>query len=136
MTGQRREARGRTAQPGYAEFAVATGPLAFVAGQCPLDDDGALVGEGDVVAQTVQVAANLRRRLEELDADPNAVVRTTVYVVGDDAALTAAWSQLRASGITGDPMAPSTLLGVTRLGYVGQLVEVDAVVALDPADGA
>lgn len=135
MTGQRREPRGRIAQPGYAEFAVTTGPVAFIAGQCPLDDDDALVGEGDVVAQTVQVAANLRRRLGELDAGPNAVLRTTVYVVGDHDALTAAWSQLRASGVTGDPMAPSTLLGVSRLGYAGQLVEVDAVVALDAADG-
>ena len=131
MTEQGRGRVGPTARPGYAEYAVVSGRVAFVAGQCPLDEGGAVVGGADVGAQTAQVAANLRRQLAELGAGPDAVVRTTVYVVGDDAALSAAWSALRASGATGDPMAPSTLLGVTRLGHPGQLVEVDAVVALD-----
>jgi enamine deaminase RidA (YjgF/YER057c/UK114 family) len=136
MTGQGRGAIGPTAGPGYAEYAVVTGRVAFVAGQCPLDDAGAVVGGADVGVQTAQVAANLRLRLAELGAGPDAVVRTTVYVVGDDAALSAAWSVLRDSGATGDPMAPSTLLGVTRLGHPGQLVEIDAIVALGDAAGA
>lgn len=127
----RPEPRAPIARPGYAEFAVAdAGRLAFVAGQCPLDDEGRVVAEGDVGEQTTHVAARLRHRLGELGVGPDAVVRTTVYVVGDQDALAAAWRAFRASGSTGDPMAPSTLLGVTRLGHPGQLVEIDAVVAL------
>ncbi|HSJ45771.1 MAG TPA: hypothetical protein VK923_13910 [Euzebyales bacterium] len=63
-------------------------------------------------------------------ATPGYVVRTTVYVVGPQDALATAWSVFRDSGVSGTPMAPSTLLGVARLGYEGQLVEVDAIVLL------
>lgn len=132
MTVERHSPGGRTAGPGYAETSIATGVrLAFVAGQCPLDADGMLVGAGDVVAQTLQVIANLRACLVDLGASAHDVVKTTVYVVGDQDALAAAWTIFRDSGVSGDPMAPSTLLGVERLGYPGQLVEIEAVALLD-----
>ena len=67
-------------------------------------------------------------------ATPGYVVRTTVYVVGPQDALATAWSVFRDSGVSGTPMAPSTLLGVARLGYEGQLVEVDANVLLVPPE--
>lgn len=131
MAVQRRSPGGHTASPGYAEIAIASGRLAFVAGQCPLDDDGNVVGDGDVVAQTQQVVANLRACLDELGMGSDAVVRSTVYVVGDHEALATVWSVFRESGVTGTPVAPSTLLGVERLGYTGQLVEIEAVVSID-----
>jgi enamine deaminase RidA (YjgF/YER057c/UK114 family) len=131
MAVERRSPGGRTAAPGYAEIAVTSGRLAFLAGQCPLDGDGELAGPGDVVAQTRQVVTNLRACLDDLGVGPQAVAASTVYVVGDQDALATAWTVFRESGVTGTPVAPSTLLGVERLGYTGQLVEVDAVVALD-----
>lgn len=133
MTAQRQHPGGSVAGPGYAEISTFSGAMAHVAGQCPLDDAGSLVGSGDLVVQTEQVVAHLRTRLDELGAGPQSVLRTTVYVVGDQEALATAWSVFRASGVSGTPMAPSTLLGVARLGYAGQLVEIDAVVALDGA---
>jgi enamine deaminase RidA (YjgF/YER057c/UK114 family) len=105
--------------------------LAWLAGQCPLDEDGRVVGPGDVVAQARQVISNLRTCMVDVGAGPEQVVRTTVYGVGGTDALAAAWSVFRESGISGAPMAPSTLLGVAALGYEGQLVEVDAIVLLD-----
>jgi enamine deaminase RidA (YjgF/YER057c/UK114 family) len=132
VTVERHSPGGRTAEPGYAEVAITTGVrFAFVAGQCPLDDDGHLVGPGDVVAQTQQVVENLRTCLVDLGAGSDQIVRTTVYVVGDQDALATAWAAFRESQISGTPMAPSTLLGVERLGYDGQLVEIDAIVLLD-----
>ena len=128
MTVERHSPGGRTAGPGYAEMSVTTGThLVWIAGQCPLDD-GRLVGDDDVAAQTRQVIANLRACMRDVGASPDEVVRTTVYVVGDRAALRTAWAVFRDSGISGRPMAPSTLLGVAQLGYDGQLVEIDAVV--------
>lgn len=117
---------------GYTEIAVSSGRrLVQLAGQCPLDADGNVVGGGDVEAQTRQVVANLRACLETAGAHPDNVLKTTVYVVGDRAALVAAWNVFAASGTTGTPLAPSTLLGVTCLGHEGQLVEIEALAAID-----
>lgn len=132
MTVERHSPGGRTAGPGYAEMSITTGVrLAWLAGQCPLDDDGRLVGPGDVAAQTTQVVANLGACMTDIGVGPAQVVRTTVYVVGGQDALATAWAVFRGSGVSGTPMAPSTLLGVACLGYDGQLVEVDAIVLLD-----
>lgn len=131
MAVERRSPGDRTAGPGYAEIAIGSGRLAFLAGQCPLDDDGNLVGSGDIVVQTRQVVANLRACFDDLGVAPAAVIKSTIYVVGGQEDLASVWSVFRESGITGTPVAPSTLLGVERLGYTGQLVEIEAVVSLD-----
>jgi enamine deaminase RidA (YjgF/YER057c/UK114 family) len=132
VTVERHSPGGRTAGPGYAEMAITTGVrLAWLAGQCPLDESGALVAAGDVAGQTRQVVANLRACMVDVGARPEHVVRTTVYVVGDEDALAIAWQVFRDSGVSGRPMAPSTLLGVQRLGHHGQLVEIDAIALLD-----
>ena len=56
------------------------------------------------------------------------VVKTTVYVASTTRAdLVTAWQVVR--DWFGDHDPPSTLLGVTVLGYPGQLVEVEAVAA-------
>jgi len=118
--------------PGYHHVTVvASGRLAFVAGQCPLDPSGALVGQGDVEAQVDQVAANAATALAAAGALPEHVVRTVIYVVGDDrAVLAAVWRRFGRSPIAGAFTTASTLLGVTRLGFPGQLVELDLTAAL------
>jgi enamine deaminase RidA (YjgF/YER057c/UK114 family) len=132
VTVERHSPGGRTAGPGYSEMSITTGArMAWIAGQCPLDDAGRLVGPADVAAQARQVVANLSACMYDVGAAPDQVVRTTVYVVGGQDALATAWSIFRDSGVSGTPMAPSTLIGVARLGYEGQLVEIDAVVLLD-----
>ncbi len=83
----------------YATVAPA-GRLVLTAGACPIDADGAVVAPGDVL-------------------------RTTVWVASADRAdLVAAWQVVREHFGEWDP--PSTLLGVTVLGFPGQLVEVEA----------
>lgn len=115
----------------YAYAAVAQGVsrLVFTAGACPLDDTGAIVAVGDVTGQTERVMANLEAALSAAGAALTDVVKTTVYVASprrDD--LLAAWAVT--SRCFGRHDAPSTLLGVTVLGYPDQLVEVEAVAAL------
>jgi enamine deaminase RidA (YjgF/YER057c/UK114 family) len=116
--------------PGYAHVAIASGHrLVLTAGGVPLDAEGNLVGEGDVPAQTRQVIANLLEQLRLAGATPDDVLKTTVYVVStENPALVAAWQEVQAS-----PLAPaaSTLLGVACLGYTGQLVEIEAIAALE-----
>ncbi|GAB2579748.1 RidA family protein [Microlunatus antarcticus] len=113
----------------YAAVVGAGSRLVFTAGACPLDEDGATVGVGDVRAQAAQVMANLAVSLRDAGGSLGDVVRTTIYVASSDRAdLGAVWEVVRDALAPHDP--PSTLLGVAALGYPDQLVEVDAVAAL------
>jgi len=118
--------------PGYHHITVVeAGRMAFLAGQCPIGRDGALVGAGDLAAQIDQVVANAHIALAAVDAGPSDVTRSHIYVVTDDAAvLHAAWNRLRASAIGLAFTTASTLLGVSQLGFIGQLIEVDLTAAL------
>jgi enamine deaminase RidA (YjgF/YER057c/UK114 family) len=120
------------AQVPYAYAAVAEGAVRLVvtAGACPLDRDGVTVAVGDVAGQTEQVMVNLRTALQAAGADLDCVVKTTVYVATHNREdLLEAWNVVRRH--LGDHDAPSTLLGVSVLGYPDQLVEVEAVAALE-----
>ncbi|SCF36519.1 RidA family protein [Micromonospora mirobrigensis] len=117
------------AEYAYAATVDAPARLVFTAGACPLDAEGRTVAPGDVAAQARQVMANLAVALAAAGAGLDDVVRTTVYVASADRAdLVAAWQVVRDA--FGDHEPPSTLLGVTVLGYPDQLVEVDAVAAV------
>jgi len=120
------------ATPGYHHVTVVEpGRLAFLAGQCPLDASGALVGVDDVARQIDQVAANAAAALASVGAQPDHVVRSVIYVVTDDqAVLATAWRLLCESVIGPAFTSASTLLGVAQLGFAGQLVEVDLTAAL------
>jgi enamine deaminase RidA (YjgF/YER057c/UK114 family) len=121
---ERIQVPGLAQPPGYAHVAR-VGATVFTAGAVPLDEAGRLVGEGDLVAQTNQVVANLEAALAAAGATAEDVVKTTVYVASIDRAdLVAVWTAFQESPLH---HAPSTLLGVTVLGYPGQLVEIEAV---------
>jgi enamine deaminase RidA (YjgF/YER057c/UK114 family) len=111
----------------YAYAAIAPpGSLVFAAGACPIDADGKVVGGSDYGQQARQMMANLAAALAAAGAVLPDVLKTTVYVASArQADLVAVWDVVRAA--FGDHDAPSTLLGVTTLGYTGQLVEIEAV---------
>ncbi len=118
---------------GYRHVTIsAAGPLAHLAGQCPLDLEGKVVGApGDFAAQTDQVIVNCLAVLEAAGATPDDVVRSIVYVVSPESAVLAAvWDRLMASPLASAFTSASTLLGVASLGYRGQLIEVDLTAAL------
>lgn len=117
----------------YAYASEITGPsrTVFTAGACPLDADGNTVAVGDYAGQARQVMANLATALEGAGVSRTDVAKTTVYVASQrQADLVEAWEVVRAW--FGDHDAPSTLLGVSVLGYDNQLVEVEAI-AITPA---
>jgi len=110
----------------YAYATVSPGGTVYAAGACPLDGDGHVVAPGDVSAQAAQVMANLVESLRAAGCGLRDVLKTTVYVASSDRDdLVAAWNVVRSA--FGDHDAPSTLLGVSVLGYPDQLVEVEAV---------
>ncbi|WP_284045531.1 RidA family protein [Paractinoplanes maris] len=119
--------------PGYSHVTISSvGRLAHLAGQCPLDLAGKVVGEpGDFDAQTDQVITNCLAVLEAAGATPGDVVRSVIYVVSaESAVLAAVWDRLNASPLAPAFSTASTLLGVAALGFGGQLVEIDLTAAL------
>lgn len=111
-------------------YAAEAAGLVFTAGACPLDEGGRVVAPGDLEAQSERTVQNLLLALEGAGVTAAAIVKTTVYVATSERAdLVRAWEII--SPHLND--APSTLLGVTTLGYPDQLVEVEAVASTQNA---
>ena len=118
-------AAGLAPTPGY-RYADEVGGRLYVAGQVPLDATGDLVGVGEVERQVEACLSNLESLLRVHGYERAEIRHLTLYVVGDQPTLAAAWSAAR--GWFAGEVPPATLLGVSALGHRGQLVEVDAVI--------
>lgn len=113
--------------------AAATAPagarLIFLAGSCPLEDDGSTTAPGDYATQAGRCVDTLTLALEAAGAALADVISTRVLVASTrQEDLVAAWDVIHAA--FGPHEVPSTLLGVTVLGYDDQLVEIEAVAAV------
>jgi enamine deaminase RidA (YjgF/YER057c/UK114 family) len=113
----------------YSYAAIAPpGGTVFTAGACPIDSEGRVTNPGDLVSQTRLTLDNLTATLHAAGCGLDDVVNTTVYVASADRSdLLAAWAVVEER--FGSKGPPSTLLGVTVLGFTDQLVEVAAVAA-------
>jgi enamine deaminase RidA (YjgF/YER057c/UK114 family) len=120
------------ATPGYHHVTlVSSGKTVYLAGQCPLDAAGDVVGGADVLAQVDQVVENTLAALASVGATPDDVVRTVIYVTdGADRGLGDVWRRLQDSPLAPAFTTASTLVGVSRLGYAGQLVELDVTAVI------
>ncbi len=117
------------AEYAYAATVHPRARLVLLAGACPLDDAGATVAPGDVAAQAARCVANLRTALADAGAALTDVASTRVLVASTrQADLVTAWQVVRDAFGAHD--VPSTLMGVTVLGYTDQLVELEAVAAV------
>jgi enamine deaminase RidA (YjgF/YER057c/UK114 family) len=94
-----------------------------------LNEDGSTAGVGDYQAQAEKALENMLLALEAAGAGLEDVISTRVLVASADRAdLVTAWDVVSAR--FGDHDVPSTLTGVTVLGYPDQLVEIEAVAAV------
>lgn len=106
----------------YTDAVQADG-LLFVSGCVAIDRDGRLV-DGDIVAQTRQVFANLGAILAAAGAGFADVVKVTVYLLDID-------DRARINAVRREVFGParpaSTLVEVSRLAVPGAGVEIDAI---------
>jgi enamine deaminase RidA (YjgF/YER057c/UK114 family) len=117
------------AEYAYAATAPAQSRLIFLAGACPLNEDGSTAATGDYAGQAAKAVENMRIALADAGASLADVISTKVLVATTrQEDLVAAWQVVRDA--FGDHDVPSTLMGVTVLGYKDQLVEIDAVAAV------
>lgn len=113
----------------YAATAPADARLVFLAGVCPLNADGTTAGVGDIAAQAAKCVENLRTALADAGAVLTDVISTRVLVASTDRGdLGTAWEVVHDA--FGEHGVPSTLLGITVLGWEDQLVELEAVAAV------
>ncbi|MGW6399771.1 RidA family protein [Streptomyces sp. NPDC055134] len=117
------------AEYAYAATAPAEARLIFLAGACPLDEDGSTAAVGDYAGQATKAVENMRTALIESGATLGDVISTRVLVASTrQEDLVTAWEVVRDA--FGDHDVPSTLMGVTVLGYDDQLVEIEGVAAV------
>jgi enamine deaminase RidA (YjgF/YER057c/UK114 family) len=109
----------------YSHVVTATGRFVAVSGQLALDEDGALVGEGDAAAQARQVFENLRRCLTAAGATFDDVVKLTFFVT--DMAHMPAIRAARAAHIPDDRLPAASALQVAALVRPEFLMEIEAL---------
>jgi 2-iminobutanoate/2-iminopropanoate deaminase len=107
--------------------AVRAGDLLFVSGVVPVDGEGRLVGEGDVVEQARQVFRAMGEVLAAAGASFADVVKVTVFLTDvEDRALI---NPVRRE-FFGAARPASTLVEISRLAIPGARIEVEAVAIL------
>jgi enamine deaminase RidA (YjgF/YER057c/UK114 family) len=118
--------------PGYSQIVkVSGGTTIYVAGQVALDEEGRLVGEGDLEKQARHVFTNLVTALSEAGATTSDLVRIGIYVVDHDLDKLKLVRRVRDEVLYVDPPPASTLLGVERLALPEFLIEADAIAVVE-----
>jgi enamine deaminase RidA (YjgF/YER057c/UK114 family) len=114
---------------GYTQVVVAENPtkLITLAGHMPLDNEGKLVGPGDIEAQTRAVYENMRKSLESVGAGLANVLRMTTYVI--DLGQAPLIRKVRTEYFGRETPPASTMIEISRL-PPGVLIEVEALAAL------
>ena len=114
--------------PAFTNVVTVTGPVKtiYIGGQDAVDASGAIVGKGDLKAQTEQILKNIQAALAAAGAQSEHVVKWNIYVVQGQsieqgfAAFQSVW---------GNPPNPPTIsvVFVSGLAHPDFLVEMDAI---------
>jgi enamine deaminase RidA (YjgF/YER057c/UK114 family) len=112
--------------PSGTSAAVRLGRTIYVAGQVALDQDGNLVGEGDLRAQAIKAFSNLTTVLQAARARPSDVLRLTVYIVNYKPQDLAMIREVGAAYLPQSGPPALTVLGVQSLYREGLLISVEA----------
>jgi len=104
--------------------AVRVGDLVFVSGCVPVDSEGRLVGDRDVVTQARQTLVNVGAVLAAAGCSFADVAKVTIFLTDID-------DRPRINPVRqeffGDARPASTLVEVSRLAIPGAKIEVEAV---------
>jgi len=117
---------------GFSQVVVASGARTiYTAGQVSIDERGAMVGVGDLSAQTAQAMRNVGLALAAAGASYGDIVKMTTYVVNYRPEHRAVIGKARAPFFANRTPPASTLVGVSALALPEWLVEIEAVAVVD-----
>ena len=118
--------------PAYSHVVTAAGARTiYISGQVSVDEEGRIVGEGDLAAQTTQVMQNLGLALKAADATYADIVKITTFVVNYKPLLRPVIGKARSIYNKNKKPPTSTLVGVTALAAPEWLIEIEAVAVAD-----
>jgi enamine deaminase RidA (YjgF/YER057c/UK114 family) len=120
-------------QPKFYTHAVAAEgarKLVYVSGQVSWDAAGAVVGKGDMRAQSEQVFGNVTAALKAAGAGWGDIVKMNGYMVGMNAERVTAYREVRQRFLKEGALPASTLVGVEALVHPDLLLEVEVIAAL------
>jgi 2-iminobutanoate/2-iminopropanoate deaminase len=110
---------------GYAQ-AVKIGDTIYVSGQVSHDDNGNIVGRGDMEAQMRQAYVNIQKLLVHYGATMENIVDEILFVTDMDAAFGAA-VKCRQEVFSGNPVVASTIIQIQRLAFPDLMIEIRCV---------
>jgi enamine deaminase RidA (YjgF/YER057c/UK114 family) len=114
-------------RPRFAQV-VQIGKQIYVAGQTSVDEQGNVVGKGEIEIQARQIFQNLKKCLESVGAGFNHVVKLNIYSTDLDAHREII-GKLRREYFE-EPVV-STTVQVSRLVHPEWLLEIEAIAVLD-----
>jgi len=107
--------------------AVSSGKILFVSGQVAFDQEGNVIGKGDMVAQARMIFENIRLILKKAGADFKDVVKTNYYIT--DVSKFPEVAALRPEYFTA-PFPASTMVEVKGLVHEELMLEIEAIALL------
>jgi reactive intermediate/imine deaminase len=107
---------------------VTGGRTIYVSGQIPVDKSGAIVGAGNLRAQTQQVFENIKAGLEAAGATFGDVIKLNIYML--DVSQVQVVRDVRDKFVDTARPPASTLVEVRRLVREEFLIEIDAVASV------
>ena len=119
---------GMSKNPAFSQAVIVTGSAKtiYIGGQDAVDASGAIVGKGDLKAQTEQIFKNLQIVLEEAGAGLEHVVKWNIYIVQGQPLQVGFEVFQRVWGKRPNPPAISGMF-VAALANPEFLVEIDAI---------
>jgi enamine deaminase RidA (YjgF/YER057c/UK114 family) len=110
---------------GYSQ-AVKVGDTIYLAGQVSHDDEGNVLGEGDMEVQMRAAYHNVEKVLAQYGASMENVIDEILFVTDMDAAF-GARVKMKQEVFSGSPVLASTIVQIQRLAFPQLMIEIKCV---------
>ncbi len=110
---------------GYSQ-SVKVGDTIYLSGQVSHDDQGNVLGEGDMEVQMRAAYANVAKVLAQNGATMENVVDEIIFVTDMDAAFSAR-VKMKQEVFSGSPVLASTIVQIERLAFPSLMIEIRCV---------
>ena len=110
---------------GYSQ-AVKVGDTIYLSGQVSHDDNGHVLGEGNMEVQMRAAYANVGKVLAQYGASIDNVVDEILFVTDMDAAF-AARAKMKQEVFSGSPVLGSTIVQIQRLAFPQLMIEIRCI---------